>query len=91
MYLYQLGLVGHIRVHFPGMFRLYEVLHKRSEPPTAEEIEIAAARKTLDDKATNTYLKELEARTENIVRSIAQQKARATVCFYLPIIYCDSL
>lgn len=68
------------------MFRLYSVLHQRPEPPTAEEIDIASGKKVLDATAAKTYFKDLEITTENIIRSMALQRARTTVCSYHDVV-----
>ncbi|KIM75594.1 hypothetical protein PILCRDRAFT_13510 [Piloderma croceum F 1598] len=42
------GLIGHLKVHFPAMHQLYLVLKDRKEPPTDDNIAIAARWKVLD-------------------------------------------
>ena len=42
-----IGLVGHLKTHFPIMYRLYLILKDRSEPATNEELAIASGKKVL--------------------------------------------
>jgi hypothetical protein len=74
-----LGLVGHIKNNFPAMYRLYEVLKARSEPPTTEELDIASGRKKLDASAAGEYILKLEKASENIIEALQRQAERATV------------
>ncbi|KAJ7124698.1 hypothetical protein C8R46DRAFT_1250867, partial [Mycena filopes] len=38
------GLVGHLQRRVPPMYRLYELLKGRTEPPTQDELDIAAGK-----------------------------------------------
>lgn len=67
------------------MHRLYTILHGRAEPPTEEEIEIAAGKRKLDVKATVEYLKKLEIASENIVQAFQRQAAQAAVCLLVSL------
>ena len=57
--IYNPGLIAHLKCHAPAMYRLYEIMKSRSDPPTDEEIEIASAQKVLDPKAAACYLEKL--------------------------------
>ncbi|SJL02917.1 uncharacterized protein ARMOST_06258 [Armillaria ostoyae] len=70
-------LINHLKVHFPAMHQLYTILHGCAEPPTEEEIEIAAGKWKLDVKTTVEYLKKLEIASENIVQAFQRQAAQA--------------
>jgi hypothetical protein len=71
------GLVGHLKNNFPTMFRLYEILKVRSDPPTQDELDIASAKKKLDDPAARAYVSQLEKASENIVDALQRQAAQA--------------
>ncbi|THU75934.1 hypothetical protein K435DRAFT_706104, partial [Dendrothele bispora CBS 962.96] len=72
-----LGLTYHLKSHFSAMFRLYEILHQSSEPPTSEEIEIASGKKTLNPKSVHAYLLKLERASEDIQKALENQAAKA--------------
>ena len=74
-----IGLVGHVKNNFPAMYRLYEVLKARPEPPTTEELDIASGRKKLDPSAAGEYISKLEKASENIIDALQRQAERATV------------
>ena len=50
------GLVGHLKGHFPAMHRLYMVLKDCTEPLTDDQLAMPLAEKVLDTEAANTYL-----------------------------------
>ena len=50
------GLVGHLKTHFPAMYRLYIILKDCTDPPTNEELAIASTKKVLDVEAANAYI-----------------------------------
>ncbi|SJL11777.1 uncharacterized protein ARMOST_15186 [Armillaria ostoyae] len=70
------GLIGHLK-HFPVMYRLYEVLHQRPEPPTSEEEDIASGKCVLEKDASREYLSQLEKASKNIVKALEKQAAKA--------------
>ncbi|THV02013.1 hypothetical protein K435DRAFT_654185, partial [Dendrothele bispora CBS 962.96] len=72
-----LGLTYHLKSHFPAIFRLYEILHQRSEPPTSKEIEIASGKKALDPKSVHAYLSKLERASKDIQKALENQAAKA--------------
>jgi hypothetical protein len=74
-----LGLIGHLKNHFPAMYRLYLLLKDRVEPPTDEEKAIAAGLKSLDAATAAEYLKHLEKASTNIVNLFNQQHQQAAV------------
>jgi hypothetical protein len=77
------GLIGHLKVHFPPMHRLYLVLKDHKECPTADEIAIAAGQKILDPTSAAEYLLQLEKASTNLVNVFKQQSQRAAVIFYI--------
>jgi hypothetical protein len=78
-----IGLIGHIKAHFPAMYRLYLVLKGRKELPTDDEIAIASGKKTLDPAKAAEYLIKLEKASATLVDVFAQQNQRAAVCIAL--------
>jgi hypothetical protein len=75
------------------MYQLYCILKDRDEPPTPEEIDIASARRQLDEKTEAEYLQKLAKSSENIKKAFQDQQARAGVsetppCFLLLATYC---
>ncbi|KAG2362861.1 hypothetical protein BDR07DRAFT_977819 [Suillus spraguei] len=73
------GLIGHIKNHFPAMFRLYLHLKLHAEPPTEEEIAIASGKKILDPTKATEYLLKLERSSSNITDAFNDQNQRAAV------------
>ena len=51
------------------MYQLYCILKDRDEPPTPEEIDIASARRQLDEKTEAEYLQKLAKSSENIKKA----------------------
>jgi hypothetical protein len=74
-----LGLINHLKTHFPSMYQLYLILKGREAPPTLDEIAIASGKKALDPKSEADYLRKLEDATENIQKAFAAQEAQAAV------------
>lgn len=70
------GLIGHLRTHFPTMFRLYLILKDRDDPPTVEEQEIASGRKA---DAVADYLGRVETASANILSMFAKQHEQEAV------------
>jgi hypothetical protein len=50
------GLVRHLKTHFPAMYKLYIILKDRTDPSTNDELAIASVEKVLDTESTNVYL-----------------------------------
>ena len=73
------GLVGHLKTHFPAMYRLYIILKDRTDPPTNEELAIASAEKVLDAEAANAYLGRVEAVSANLLSLFAKQSQENAV------------
>lgn len=69
------------------MYRLYCILKDREEPPTPDEIAIAAGKKKLDGHTEAEYIKKLESASENIKKAFEDQQARAGVRENAPFIY----
>lgn len=80
---YIIGLIGHLKQHFPVMYRLFCTLKDRVSAPTSDEIEIASGRKTLDNVQAQQYLKKLETASENILKAFQRQTLEAAVSVYL--------
>jgi hypothetical protein len=74
-----IGLIGHIKAHFPTMYRLYLVLKGRTEPPTNDEIAIASGKKPLDPAKAAEYFVKLEKATVTLVDVFTQQNQKAAV------------
>ena len=75
----QPGLTGHLKTHFPAMYRLFLLLKDRNEPPTDEEKAIASGMKILDPAKATEYLARLEKASTNVVDIFTQQHQRAAV------------
>jgi hypothetical protein len=69
------GLVGHLKMHFPAMYRLYIILKDQTDPdpPTNDELAISSTEKVLDMEAANTYLRRVEAALANLLSLFAKQ------------------
>ena len=63
------------------MHQLYLILKDHKEPPTDDEIAIAAGRKVLDPALAADYLVQLEKTSTNLVNAFKQQSQRAVVSF----------
>ena len=61
---------------FPAHYRLYEVLYKRKEPPTPDEIELAQGRKAMNADIAKAYVEKLESISNNI-RDLLEKQAAA--------------
>lgn len=83
------GLTGHLKNHFPIMYRLFCVLKDRNSPPTAEEIDIASGKQALDNTHAKQYLKKLETASENILKVFERQVKEEAVILYLYLINGD--
>jgi hypothetical protein len=77
------GLIGHIKTHFPAMYRLYLYLKDSNVSPTSDEIAIASGKKTLDPSKAAEYLVKLEKASSNLVDAFSQQNQRAAVSLFL--------
>jgi hypothetical protein len=75
-----IGLINHLKVHFPAMYRLFLLLKDRNEPPTEDEIAIGAGKKVLDPTAANEYLVQLEKSSSKLIDALHQQNERTAVC-----------
>ena len=73
------GLVGHLKTHFPAMYRLYLVLKDRTNPPTDEDLAIASRKKILDAETANSYLGQVEAASANLLSMFAKQSQEHAV------------
>ncbi|KAF5366386.1 hypothetical protein D9758_009749 [Tetrapyrgos nigripes] len=69
------NLNRHLKRHFLAHYRMYEVLHRRKEAPTQEEIDIARNKKPLSPDAAKDYLNRLETLSHNIQDMFAKQAA----------------
>ncbi|KAG2041342.1 hypothetical protein BDR03DRAFT_979344 [Suillus americanus] len=72
------GLIGHIKTHFPVMYRLYLYLKDRAEPPTEDEVAMASGKKILDPTQAAEYLLQLEKASSNIVEAFNHQNQKPT-------------
>lgn len=71
------GLIGHIKTHFPPMYRLFKALKNRLAPLTNEELLIAAGKKILDQDATSEFLKKLERSSKTVIQVFNEQNLKA--------------
>jgi hypothetical protein len=68
-----IGLINHLKVHFPAMYRLFLLLKDRNEPPIEDEITIGAEKKALDPTAANEYLVQLEKSSSKLIDAYHRQ------------------
>ena len=78
-----IGLIRHLKTHFPTMYRLFLVLKDCDEPPTKDEIAIAFGKKTLDPTKAAEYLVKLEKASVTLVDAFAKQNQQAAVNSFL--------
>ncbi|KAG2129515.1 hypothetical protein BD769DRAFT_1301182, partial [Suillus cothurnatus] len=71
------GLIGHLKTHFPLMYRLYLLLKSHKTPPTADELRIAQGEKVLDATTAVQYLVQLEQASVSIVDAFNKQVTKA--------------
>ncbi|KAL0945053.1 hypothetical protein HGRIS_012008 [Hohenbuehelia grisea] len=72
-----IGLAGHLKNHFPVMYRLYEALKDREEPPTPEEHDIACGKVSMDSPRLEKYVCGLEASSNSIKKAFMRQSEAA--------------
>lgn len=77
-----IGLVQHLR-KFPLQFRLYEVLKNRKQPPTAQEIEVAANRIPMTPESLSTFVRAQEKQSADIRDLFDKQKSKDKVFIIL--------
>ena len=76
-----LGLIGHLKSHFPPLHQLFLYMKLRTEhPPTSEEIQFASGQKSFDPSIHAEYLQKLDVQTSGIKEALVKQKAKAAVC-----------
>ncbi|KAG2129576.1 uncharacterized protein EDB93DRAFT_117024, partial [Suillus bovinus] len=71
------GLVGHLKTHFPPMYRLYLILKSRGTPPTEDELKMVRGEKVLDPDAAAAYLTQLEQASANLIDAFNKQVNKA--------------
>jgi hypothetical protein len=74
-----IGLIGHLKTHFPTMYRLFLVLKDCDKPPTNDEIAIASGKKMLDPTKAAEYVVKLEKVSATLVDAFAKQNKQAVV------------
>jgi len=77
------GLIGHLKNHFPPMYHLYLILKDRSEPPTEEEKAITSIKQMLDPSKATKYLEQLQRASTGIIEAFKNQHQNVAVCFHL--------
>ncbi|KAJ7825783.1 hypothetical protein B0H13DRAFT_1918506 [Mycena leptocephala] len=84
------GLVGHLLRRVPPMHRLYEILKRRSESPTQEELDIAAGKNHLDSAAASAYLGKLETASNSILAAFRKQTGESvSLCLILNLLHAN--
>jgi hypothetical protein len=76
---FYVGLVGHLKMNFPVMYRFYLTLKDRNDLLTDEELAIASATRVFDEEAANTYLGGVERTFENLLSMFAKQSQQNMV------------
>jgi len=74
------GLMGHLKMHFPAMYWLYLILKDWGSPATEEEKAIATGQQVLDLSKTAEYIGQLERASASIVEVFKQQHQHTAVC-----------
>jgi hypothetical protein len=80
-----LGLIGHLKTHFPTIYKLYLILKSRGTAPTEDELKIARGEKLLDPGAAAEYIRQLEQASVNIVDAFNKQVNKASVSIKLGV------
>lgn len=75
------GLIGHLHTHFPAMFWLYEILKRKPNPLTPNEIAIAHRETVLYSNTVNAYLVYLEHETNTLINAFNKQILKSDVCY----------
>ena len=81
------ALVNNLRVHVKPMYHLYSILKDRDGPLTPDEIDIASAKRRLNETTEAEYLQKLQRSSENIKKAFQDQEACAIVseiCWAFP-------
>ena len=74
-----LGLVRHLKTHFPPMYQLFCILNNHDQPPTEDKIAVAEGHKIMDPKVASEWLNKLEKLMSNLTHMFKQQVNQATV------------
>lgn len=74
-------MINYLKTASPPMYRLYTHFKERpaSQPPTEEEIDVAAGKKVLTTAQAKTWFRNLENASSNIRQALEQQAAAASV------------
>jgi hypothetical protein len=72
-------LVNNLHVYVKPMYQLYSILKERDKPLTLDKIDIASAKRQLDEKTKVEYLQKLTKMSENIKKVFRDQQARAII------------
>ena len=75
-----LGLIGHLKTHFPIMYRLFGYLKDKDTLPTQKEIAMAQGKTVLDAETMDTYLASLEFQSNNLIKAFQRQSLKPEVC-----------
>ena len=84
------GLIGHLKKHFLGVYNLYVILKNQSEPPTDEEKAIAAGQQMLDLSKATQYLNHIQKSSMVIIEAFKKQQ-NITVSSFLVQSICITL
>jgi hypothetical protein len=79
-----LGLVGHLKTHFPAMYRLYLIMKNRTEPPTKDELAITSGEKAMDAEAASLYLGQVEVASSVSLLSMFAKQSQENVVSEMP-------
>ena len=74
-----IGLIGHLKTHFPAMYQFFLILKDCHEPPTNVKVALASRKKMLDQIKAAEYLIKLEKALASIVVAFAKKNQRAAV------------
>jgi hypothetical protein len=74
------GLMGHLKKHFPAMYQLHLFLKDQGLPATEEKKAIAAGQQVLDLPKAAEYIGQLEGASVSIAEVFKQQHQHTEVC-----------
>ena len=77
-----LGLIGHLKTHFPIMYHLFEYLKDKDTLLTQKEIAMAQGKTILDVETMDAYLASLEFQSNNLIKAFQRQSLKPEVCHH---------
>ena len=75
------GLIGHLKKHFLGVYNLYVILKNWSKPPTDKEKAISAGQQMLYPSTATQYLNQIQKSLMGIIEAFKEQQNIAVSSF----------